>query len=105
VVVARGELWWAETPEAKGRPVLVVSRDEANDAMGRVLVAPITRRIRGVPSELAVGRLEGLPVDSVASFDNVQAMSKVLLVRKLGALGVDRRHEVCTVAAATLGCG
>ena len=30
LVVVRGELWWLETPDEKGRPVLVISRDEAN---------------------------------------------------------------------------
>ena len=60
VVVTRGSIWWAETPDAKGRPFLVVSRDAANEVMARVLVAPITARIRGAPSELSVGADEGL---------------------------------------------
>lgn len=104
VVVARGELWWGESPEAKGRPFLVVSRDAANEVMQRVLVAPITTRVRGVPSELPVGEDEGLPRPSVASFDNVQPFPKALLVRRLGALPPPRRHLLCAVAAATLDC-
>jgi len=76
-VVARGELWWGETPDEKGRPFLVVSRDAANDAMQRVLVAPVTRRVRGVPSELPVGGDEGLPHQSVASFDNLRPVPQV----------------------------
>lgn len=71
-MVARGEPWWGEFPAEKGRPFLVVSRDAANRVMQRVLVAPITTRIRSVPSELPVGTTEGLPFDSVASFDNLQ---------------------------------
>lgn len=104
VVVARGDLWWGETPEAKGRPYLVVSRDGANAVMRNVLVAPVTRRVRGVPSELPVGRAEGLSVESVASFDNLEAISKALLVRRLGALPESRLHLLCEVAAATLDC-
>jgi mRNA interferase MazF len=104
LVVARGEVWWGEAPEEKGRPFLVVSRDAANAVMGRVLVAPVTRRVRGVPSELALGSDEGLPISSVASFDNVRPFPKAMLVRRLGALGHDRRHELCAVAAATLDC-
>ena len=103
-MVARGELWWGETPDEKGRPFLVVSRDGANAVMTRVLVAPVTRRIRGVPSELPVGRAEGLPVDSVASFDHLRPFPKALLVRHLGSLGPDRAHEICSVAGATLDC-
>jgi mRNA interferase MazF len=103
-VVARGELWWGETPDEKGRPFLIVSRDAANQAMGRVLVAPVTRRARNVPSELRLGGDEGLPRPSVASFDNLRPFPKSMLVRRLGALGPARRHELCAVAAATLDC-
>jgi mRNA interferase MazF len=97
-------VWWGETPEEQGRPFLVVSRDAANRVMQRVLVAPVTRRVRGVPSELPLGGEEGLPVASVASFDNLRPVPKALLVRRLGALGPSRRHELCSVAAATLDC-
>jgi mRNA-degrading endonuclease toxin of MazEF toxin-antitoxin module len=104
VVVARGELWWGETPDEKGRPFLVVSRDAANRVMQRVLVAPVTTRRRGVPSELTLDEPEGLPVPSVASFDNLRPFPKAMLVRRLGALSADRRHEICAVAGATLDC-
>lgn len=103
-MVARGELWWGESADEKGRPFLVVSRDEANEVMQRVLVAPVTTRIRGVPSELRLGRAEGLPHESVASFDNLRPFPKVLLVRRLGAMGAGRAHLLCSVAAATLDC-
>lgn len=104
LVVARGEIWWGEAPDEKGRPFLVVSRDAANHVMGRVLVAPVTTRTRGVPSELRLGVAEGLPVPSVASFDNLRPFVKAMLVRRLGALAGDRRPELCSVAAATLDC-
>ena len=104
LVVARGEIWWGETPDEQGRPFLVVSRDAANAVMHRVLVAPVTRRIRGIPSELPVGPDEGLPVKSVASFDNLRPFPKTMLVRRLGSLGRARHHELCQVAGATLDC-
>jgi len=104
VVVARGEIWWGETPEEKGRPFLVVSRDAANDVMQRVLVAPVTSRIRSVPSELPLGAAEGLPGPSAASFDNLRPFPKSMLVRRVGALLPERRHLLCAVAAATLDC-
>jgi mRNA interferase MazF len=104
LVVARGEVWWGESPDEKGRPFLVVSRDAANLVMGRVLVAPVTSRVREVPSELALGVDEGLPRPSVASFDNIRPFPKSMLVRRLGVLGASRRHELCAVAAVTLDC-
>lgn len=90
-------------PDEKGRPFLVVSRDVAHRVMQRVLVAPVTTRIRGVPSELPVGADEGLPHPSVAGFDNLRPFPKAQLVRRLGTLG-QRRHPLCEVAAATLDC-
>ena len=103
MVVGRGEVWWGESEDEKGRPFLVVSRDAANEVMQRVLVAPVTRRVRGLPSELALGVDEGLPIESVASFDNLRPFPRAMLVRRLGALG-PRLHEICRTAGAALDC-
>lgn len=103
-MVGRGEVWWGESPDEKGRPFLVVSRDAANQVMQRVLVAPVTTRARNVPSELSLGESEGLPIPSVASFDNLRPFPKAMLVRRLGALGAGRGGAICTTAAATLDC-
>jgi mRNA interferase MazF len=102
-VVARGELWWLETPDEKGRPVLVISRDEANAVLRRVMVAPVTRTLRSAPSQLLLGRDEGLPTESVANFDDLASVPKSLLVRRLGALG-PRLHELCERLRAMADC-
>jgi mRNA interferase MazF len=104
VVVARGDVWWGESPDEKGRPYLVISRDRAIEVMPRVLVVPVTRTIRGLPSELDLGPGEGLLAPSVANFDNIRVFPRSMLVRWLGALGVTRRHELCAAAAATMDC-
>lgn len=98
------DLLGGESPDEKDRPYLVVSRDSANAVMNRVLVAPITRRVRSVPSELPVGADDGLPIDSVASFDNLQAFPTSMLTRRLGRLAASRLGLICVVAAATLDC-
>ena len=103
-MVARGEVWWGESPDEKGRPYLVVSRDSANAVMKRVLVAPITSRVRSIPSELPLGADEGLPIDSVASFDNLQPFPTAMLTRRLGRLADARLGLICVVAGATLDC-
>jgi mRNA interferase MazF len=104
VVVSRGEIWWGEAPDEKGRPFLVVSRDSANEVMKRVLVAPITTRVRSIPSEVPLGAREGLPRDCAASFDNVRPFPKSMLVRRLGLLRASRLFEICRAAAATFDC-
>ncbi|MGH8931949.1 MAG: type II toxin-antitoxin system PemK/MazF family toxin [Egibacteraceae bacterium] len=102
-MVTRGEVWWLETPDEKGRPVLIVSRNEANLVMGRVMVAPVTRALRAAPSQLPLGRDEGLPVESVANFDDLASVPKGLLVRRVGTLG-PRSYELCERLRAMADC-
>lgn len=103
-MVARGEIWWGEAPDEKGRPFLVVSRDAANAVMQRVMVAPVSRTTRRLPSEVPLGPDEGLPVECAASFDNLQPFPKSMLVRPVGSLGVSRAHEICIAIRAMSDC-
>ena len=101
---ARGDIWWGEAPDAKGRPYLVLTRDEAVPVLRTILVAPITGTIRGIPTEVPVGVEEGLPAEGVASLDNVLAFPKSMLVRRMGALGPERRDEPCEALRAATDC-
>jgi len=101
---ARGELWWGEIAEAKARPYLILTRDEAIPVLQRVVVAPVTRTIRGIPTELPLGPAEGLKTECVASFDNVLTLSKSALLRRMGALDAGRRSEPCEALRAALDC-
>ncbi len=101
---ANGEIWWGEAPDAKGRPYLVLTRDEAVPVLRTILVAPITRTIRGIPTEVPVGEPEGLAAEGVATMDNVLAFPKAMLVRRLGALAPDRRAEPCEALRAATDC-
>ena len=47
----RGEIWFASTPGGD-RPVLVLTRDPVADRVGSVVVAALTRTVRGLVSEL-----------------------------------------------------
>jgi mRNA interferase MazF len=101
---ARGELWWGEAPDAKGRPYLILTRDEAIPVLRTILVAPVTRTIRAIPTEVPVGPEEGLPSDGVASMDSVLPFPKSLLVRRIGSLAPDRRGEPCEALRAATDC-
>jgi mRNA interferase MazF len=99
----QGEIWWAEA-EDKRRPVLVVTRNDAIPVLRRLVVAPVTRTVRDIPTEVALGEDEGLPVACAASFDNVQPINRHVLTERLGALGFGRRHEVCRALDALADC-
>ncbi|MCJ7654886.1 MAG: type II toxin-antitoxin system PemK/MazF family toxin, partial [Dehalococcoidia bacterium] len=62
----RGEIWWAELESPTGRrPVVLLSRDEAYSVRSLVIVAPVTTRIRHVPSEVPLVADDGVPHDCV----------------------------------------
>ena len=94
-MVARGDLWLMETPNHKRRPALVVSRDEAIPVLNNVVVAPVTTTVRAIPTCVPVGPGEGIGRDSVASFDNLAAVPKSVLTRKLGQLDEARLPLIC----------
>jgi mRNA interferase MazF len=54
-VVARGEVRWLELEEEGRRPVVVLTRDEALPRLRNVIVALVTRTIRGIESEVQIG--------------------------------------------------
>ncbi len=49
----------------------VLTRDAAIDVLTSMTCAPITRTIRGIRSEVAIGPEQGLPEACVISCDNV----------------------------------
>ncbi len=103
-MIRRGDIWWSEDPQLGRRPVLVVTRDAALPALQRPLVAPLTTRVRDIPSEVALGPADGLPRECVALLDNVQPLPRSLLVERIGRLEGDRMLEVCGALAAAVEC-
>lgn len=92
-LTSQGELWWYEVPEDKRRPVLVVSRNVA--ASAKVVVAPVTRTERDLPTWLPVGLDEGLVVDSYANFDDLRTAPKANLTLRIGSLGAEAKRRIC----------
>lgn len=101
-VPRQGDVWWAET-EDKRRPVLVITRSEAVGVLTGIVVAPVTRTVREIPTEVRLGRSEGLAVDCAASFDNLQRIRRSALSERAGALG-PRRDEICAALRALADC-
>jgi mRNA interferase MazF len=84
--------------------MLVVTRDVAIPVLSRVLVAPVTRTIRDIPTEVALGAEEGLATECVASFDNLQPVPRSALVTRAGSLTATRRAEICGALGAVADC-
>ena len=74
---------------------MVVTRERAIPVRRRVIVAEITRTIRGIDSEVTIGSKEGLPQECVINCDNLATVSQDSLEGKeLGHLGLPKLIEL-----------
>ena len=102
--MSRGEVWWVELADAGRRPACVVTRDAAIPVLTTVVVAPATRTIRGIPSEVALGRGDGMPTDCALSLDNLTALPKALLTERIAMLRDSKLDDLCRALRAATGC-
>jgi mRNA interferase MazF len=95
LVLKRGEVWWVNFPPPAGRrPAVLVSRNEVYEVRANVTIVPVTRTRRDIPTEVRVGRAEGLPKDSVANADDVTTIPRRLLTERAGALDESKRKAL-----------
>jgi mRNA interferase MazF len=101
---ARGEVWWGDVADVGRRPFLVLTRDAAIPVLHSVVVAPLTKTVRGIPSELALGPDDGVPQECAATFDNLRVVPKYLLSARVCVLSEVRMVEACDALKAALDC-
>ena len=100
----RNEVWWAELPPPVGpRPVVVLTRDAVIDAIDSLVVGLVTRTVRELPTEVRVGRREGLPRPCVVNLDNILTIPKARLTRLLGRLSQAKANELNRAIKIALG--
>jgi mRNA interferase MazF len=101
----RGEVWWCEPPEIGRRPVVVLSRDAAIGRLRRVVIAPCTTTVRGLPSEVVLEPTDDpVPQRSAVNLDSLESVSVGLLLDRLGRLSDARMREVCAALAVATDC-
>lgn len=99
----RGEVWFAATPGGD-RPVLVLTRDPVADRIGAVVVAGLTRTVRGLVSELELTPADGVPTACVVNFDNLHTIGRQTFRRRVTKLSPQRLAEACRVLQDATGC-
>ncbi|MBI4306966.1 MAG: type II toxin-antitoxin system PemK/MazF family toxin [Chloroflexi bacterium] len=94
----RGELWWGSLPPPAGRrPVLLLSRESAYEIRASVTVAPATRTIRQIPTEVVVDESDGMPTRCVVNLDDIMTIPRDLLEVRITILN---RRKMTQVARA-----
>jgi mRNA interferase MazF len=91
----RGEIWGCEFSKAdKKRPVVILTRQELIPYLHTVTVAPITRTIRGVSSEVLLGREEGLKETSAINLHHLVTIPQSSLQTFIGSLSPAKMEEI-----------
>lgn len=103
-VPRRAEVWWADVPGDKVRPVLVLTRERFIERLHAVLVAPVTTTVRGIPTELVLDPADGLPHRCAANFDNVVTLRRDRLQTRITRLADVRLQELCRAYRFAAGC-
>ncbi len=96
MVIAQGDVWWADLPVPTGsgpgfrRPVVVLQGDMLNRSrLATVVVVPLTGDLRWseAPGNLQLApNVTGLPTDSVANASQIIAVDRGLLTERVGRL-------------------
>jgi mRNA interferase MazF len=82
----RGEVYDVRFPSGR-RPAVVVTRERVIPYLSSVTVAQVTGTIRGLPTEVPLGREHGMAHESVVNCDNLAAVPKAAIERYRGTLG------------------
>jgi len=104
IAVHRGDVWWADVPGDKRRPVVVLTRERFISRLTSVTLAPVTTRVRGIPTEVELVPEDGMPRRCAADFDHAFALSRERLHERITRLNDDRLADVCRAYRFAVGC-
>ena len=101
----RGEVRWCDLPGSGGRPVVILTRDTVIPLLDNVMVAVVTRTIRGIPSEVLVDTRDGMPYRGVVNLDNIHTVPKRRVRDVITTLSTAQLDEVCEALRFATACG
>ncbi len=91
----RGEVWEADVGGKAGRrPVLILTRSAVIPYLSKIVVAEITTKGKGYPTQVAIGERANLPRTSFVSSEALHSLPKDRLRRCLGELPANLMHEI-----------
>jgi mRNA interferase MazF len=103
-VVTRGDVRWYSDPRAGRRPFLVLTRAEAIPVLTGVLAVPVTRTVRGIPTEVPLDEADGLPGACALSLDNLTVVDRDAFGEPITRLGPAKMEAVCRALRVATAC-
>lgn len=101
---SRGDVWLADIPDDKRRPVLVLTRDPMGRMLNAVICAPITTHVRAISTEVRIGAEAGLRRPSVVSMDSTTLLRRRYLLHRVGRASAETMDAACEALAIAVGC-
>ena len=98
MVIKRFEIYWVNLDPTVGReikrtrPAVVISPNEVNDALGTILVAPVTSNRRNFPTRIAFDLNEN---ENYIALDQIRAVDKIRISKKISVLSRETAQTVC----------
>jgi mRNA interferase MazF len=90
----RGEIrWYTFRLPDKRRPVLILTRSEVIDRLNEIIVAPATRTIRGLTTEVVLTTEDGMPSVCALNSDHVALAQRSRLGPVIRTLAENRWVE------------
>jgi mRNA interferase MazF len=101
----QGDVYWCSLPPPdKRRPVLILTRNAAISFLTNLTVAPLTTRIRQIPTEVVLTPYqEGVLTECAVNLDNIQTIHKNSLDEFVTMLSTTRMREVMAAIEFALG--
>ncbi len=100
----RLDVWWADVPGDKRRPVMILTRERFIPRLTAILVAPVTSSVRQIPTEVVLDDSDGMPTLCAANFDNVFTIHVDRLVQRITRIDDRRNDEICAAHRFAAGC-
>ena len=82
--------------------MVILTRDAVLHSIGSIVVTLVTRTVRSVPTEVVLGRRQGLPAQCVANLDNILTIPRHRLRRLMGACDAPKIAELNQAIKAAL---
>jgi mRNA interferase MazF len=80
--------------KAGTRPVVVLTRQNVLEYLNKVVVAEITTKAKGYPTEVFISQKANLPKPSFVQADNLHTVPKKRLEKYVGTLDFDTMLEI-----------